>query len=88
MEAKLPQKIDRCIAIDLHKHYLVIAGVNREQEVVLAPRRMDFTQWKRWQVANLKETDAVVVESTTNAWHLYDQVEPLVGLAVVANPMN
>ena len=85
MEAKLSQQIDRCIAIDLHKHYLVIAGVNREQEVVLAPRRMDFTQWGRWYRASLTETDAVVVESTTNAWHLYDQIAPL---AVVANPIK
>jgi len=88
MEARLSQQIDRCLAIDLHKHYLVVAGVDREQEVVLAPRRMDFKQWKRWYPANLTEHDAVVVESTTNAWHLYDQVEPLVGQAVVANPIR
>ena len=42
MEAKLPQEIERCLAIDLHKHYLVVGGVNRAQEVVLPPRRMTF----------------------------------------------
>jgi transposase len=34
----------------------------------------------------LRKTDVLVVESTSNAWDFYDQVEPLVGRAVVANP--
>ncbi len=35
--------------------------------------------------ANLKSTDAIVLEATTNAWQIYDQVVPYVGRAVVAH---
>lgn len=88
MEAHLSQEIERCLAIDLHKHYLVVGGVNRAQEVVLSPRRMGFEEWARWYPGNLHATDAVVIEATTNAWYLHDQIASLVGLAVVANPIK
>jgi hypothetical protein len=29
----------RSLAVDLHKHYLVIGGVNAQPDVVLKPRR-------------------------------------------------
>jgi hypothetical protein len=54
--------------------------------VVLTPRRIELEAWPRWAQANLHKTDALVVESTSNAWDFYDQVAPLVGQAVVANP--
>jgi len=77
--------IERFIAVDLHKHYLVVGGVNAQQQVVLLPRRMDLSAWPTWAQKNLRPTDALVVEATTNAWDFYDQVKPLVGRAVVAN---
>jgi Transposase and inactivated derivatives len=39
-----------------------------------------------WLKKNLRATDHVVLESTTNAWHVYDLLEPLVERAMVANP--
>ena len=35
--------IERHLAVDLHKHYLVIGGVDTRQEVVLSPRRWTWT---------------------------------------------
>ena len=70
------------------KHYLVVGGVDAKQEVVLPPRRVNLGNWLKWAGANLKATDAVVLEATTNAWEIYDQVLPLVGRAVVANPVQ
>ena len=32
---------ERYLAVDLHKHYVVVGGVNAQQQVVLPPRRMD-----------------------------------------------
>ena len=64
----------------------MVGGVNARQEVVLAPRRIELATWPRWSQAHLEKTDALVVESTSNAWDFYDQVAPLVGRAVVANP--
>ena len=88
MNSKSPSGFARFIGIDLHKHYLVVGGVNAGQEVVLPPRRVNLENWLKWAEANLKPTDAVVLEATTNAWEIYDQVLPLVGRAVVANPVQ
>ena len=76
----------RYIAIDLHKHYLMVGGIDAHQRVVLHPRKLDLERWLAWAQANLQPTDAVVIEATTNAWHIYDQLVPLVGRVVVAHP--
>jgi transposase len=81
-----PTMFERYVAVDLHKAYVMVGGVNARQEVVLPPRRLELDAWPRWAKANLKKTDALVVESTSNAWDFYDHVAPLVGQAVVANP--
>lgn len=76
---------ERYLAVDLHKHYLVIGGVNAHQEIVLGPRRMDLAAWPTWAQAHLLPTDSLVVEATTNAWDFYDHTQPLVGRLQVAN---
>ncbi len=76
----------RFLALDLHKHYLVVGGVNRQQEVVLNPRRISLQKWPAWAKTNLLSTDTVVLEATTNAWEIYDQVAPLVDRTIVAHP--
>lgn len=81
-------KYERYLALDVHKHYLVVGGVNAQQQVVLPPRRLDWEAWQAWITAHLQSTDAVVLEATTNAWTVYDQVAPRVGRAVVANPLQ
>jgi len=75
---------DRPLAVDLHKHYLVIGGVNPRQEIVLPPRRLDLDDWLQWAKQNLVATDTLVVEATTHAWDFYDQTHPLVGRLLVA----
>jgi transposase len=82
----LPPSCTRFLAVDLHKDYVVVGGVNARIETVLSPRRIELNVWPHWATTNLKSTDALVVESTSNAWDFYDQVAPLVGRAVVANP--
>lgn len=77
--------IERYIAIDAHKQYLVVGGLNAQMEVVLPLRRIAVSRFPEWAQANLKPSDAVVIEATTNTWTLYDTLAPLVGKAVVAN---
>jgi transposase len=77
---------ERYIAIDLHKHYLMVGGINAQQQVVLTPRKITLDRFVDWAQANLRPTDAVVIEATTNAWHIYDQLVPLSGRVVVAHP--
>ena len=76
----------RYIAIDIHKHYLMIGGIDAHKRVVLQPRRVELHRWSEWAQANLHPTDAVVIEATTNAWVIYDLLVTLVGHAVVVHP--
>ena len=76
----------RYIAIDIHKHYLMIGAIDAAKQVVLPPRRVELARWPKWAHANLLSTDAVVIEATTNAWAIYDLLAPLVGRAVVVHP--
>ena len=78
----------RYVALDIHKHYCVIAGVDREGRVLLQPVRVEHADLEGWLTKNLVTTDQVVIESTTNAWHVYDLLEPLVERVVVANPIR
>src|SRR5215211_6193319 len=76
----------RYIAIDIHKHYLMIGGIDAHKRIVLQPRRVELHRWPHWAQANLHPSDAVVIEATTNAWVIYDQLVDLVGRVVVVHP--
>jgi transposase len=76
----------RYIAIDIHKHYLLIGGIDAHKRIVLQPRKVELHRWREWAEANLHPTDAVVIEATTNAWVSYDLLSTLVGRAVVVHP--
>jgi transposase len=86
MESSPRQTFRRNIAIDAHKNYVKVGGLNPQLEVVLPLRKVSIRRFAKWAQANLEPTDAVVIEATTNTWELYDIVAPLVGKAVVAHP--
>lgn len=56
--------------------------------MTLQPVRVDHADLEGWLQKNLQESDHVVIESTTNAWHVHDLLEPLVERVVVANPIK
>jgi transposase len=76
----------RYVALDIHKQYCIIGGVDREGRVVLHAVRVEHVDLEGWLKKNLLATDHVVLESTTNAWYVYDLLEPLVERVVIANP--
>jgi transposase len=78
----------RYVALDIHKYYSVVAGVDREGAEILPACRVEHLDLENWLVKHLQPTDRVVIESTTNAWHVYDLLEPLVGEVLVANPIK
>ena len=80
--------IRRHVALDIHKHYCVVAGVDRDGRVMLQPVRVEHGDLEGWRKKHLLASDHVVIESTTNAWHVYDLLEPLVERVVVANPIK
>jgi len=78
----------RYIALDIHKQYCVVAGVDREGRLLLQPVRVEHADLEEWLKKHLYSTDQVVIESTTNAWHVYDLLAPLAKRVVVANPIQ
>jgi transposase len=78
----------RYLALDIHKHYSIVAGVNFEGQVILEPVRVEHADLETWLKKHIHLTDYVVIESTTNAWHIYDLLEPLAEKVLVANPIK
>ena len=78
----------RYLALDIHKHYSIVAGVNFEGEVILEPVRVEHANLAVWLGKHILPTDYVVIESTTNAWYVYDLLEPLAEKVLVANPIK
>lgn len=76
----------RFVALDVHKSYIVVGAVDATQTIILAPRRVTMAQFDEWAKRHLLSTDQVVLETTTNAWDLYDRLVPLVERVVVADP--
>lgn len=78
----------RYLALDIHKYYSVVAGVNFDSQVILEPVRIEHVDLEAWLEKHIQPSDYVVIESTTNAWHIYDLLEPLAEKVLVANPIK
>jgi len=77
--------IQRYIALDIHKEYILAGGMNASQEWILPSRKLEMSRFEEWAKRHLCESDAVVIETTTNVWDIYDKVQALAGHAVVAH---
>jgi len=78
----------RFVGLDVHRRYATVAAVDTKQQVVLTARRIDFNDFDEWVRKHLRRTDVVTLEATSNAWHLYDMLVPLVASVTVANPIQ
>jgi transposase len=78
----------RFVGLDVHRRYATVAAVDSTQQVVLTARRIDFEDFDVWTRKHLRPTDVVTLEATSNAWHLYDLLVPLVASVTVANPIQ
>ena len=76
----------RYVGLDVHKHYVMVGAVDQTQQTVLPPRKVALVDLESWARKYLQPTDQVVLEATTNAWHVHDLLEPLVERVVVAHP--
>ena len=77
--------VQRYIALDIHKEYVLAGGMSAAQEWTLPPRKIEMGRFREWAMKNLCDTDGVVIETTTNVWDIYDLVQPRVARAVVAH---
>jgi transposase len=77
---------DRFVGLDVHKHYLVAAAVDPDRNEVMSPRRVPLVRLDSWVRKTLTPQDAVVLEMTTNAFQLYDDLLPHVHSVTVVHP--
>lgn len=77
---------NRFIGLDIHKFYMVAAGVDADQNEVLSPQRVTWERFDAWMKRTLKSSDAVVIEMTTNTWEVYDALLPNVHSVCVVHP--
>lgn len=76
---------ERYVGLDIHKHHVMVAAVNAQQQLVLAPQKIALHQFQAWARQHLRATDCIALEATTNAWELHDQLVPLGAEIRVAN---
>jgi len=76
----------RFIGLDVHKHYIIAVGVDRDKNLVLGPQRVEIVRLEEWARKRLSAQDAVVLEVTTNAYEVYDALRPLVGSVTMVHP--
>ncbi len=77
----------RFVGLDVHKRSVTVGAVDPEQHIVLRPLRLGWDVFDQWRSSHLHPTDAVVLESTANAWHIYDRINASVASVTVANPL-
>jgi len=76
----------RFIGLDVHKHYLIAIAVNPAGEQIGGPWRAQLSHLDEWAQSHLTPQDAVVLETTTNAWTVHDDLQPLVHSVTLVHP--
>ncbi len=76
----------RFVGLDIHKAYLVAVGVNAQREVVYGPHRVPNERAEKWIATQLTAQDSVILEMTTNSWHMVDLLRPQVQSVTVVHP--
>jgi transposase len=79
----------RYVGLDVHKHFLEVCIIDRKGQVLwrgrVDCRREPLMRFARKQ---LKKTDRVALEATTNTWPVVDLIKPHVRQLVVGNPLK
>jgi transposase len=84
--SRIQRSPDRFVGLDVHKHYLIAVAVDADRNEVLGPRRVPLERLDAWVRKTLTPQDAVVLEMTTNAYQLYDDLLPHVHSVTVVHP--
>ncbi len=84
--APVPREPTRFMGLDIHKHYFVATAVDAKQNQVYSPKKVSNSQLEAWIAKVLTPDDAVVLEMTTNTWHMVDALEPYVHSVTVVHP--
>lgn len=79
----------RYVGLDVHKHFLEVCIIDRKGRVLwrgrVDCRRESLMQFAKEQ---LKKSDRVALEATTNTWPVADLLRPHVQQIVIGNPLK
>jgi transposase len=76
----------RFVGLDIHKRHVVAAAVDHRQNICLKPVKIKVEHFAEWAKVNLRPTDWVALEASTNSWAFHDQLQEVVEAVFVANP--
>lgn len=83
-----PAEPVRYIGLDIHKHFVMRAAVDEQQQMSLSPRRIGTKQLASWASTHLLPTDQLIMEATTNVWVLHDLLRPHVASVTAVHPFH
>ena len=78
--------IPRYFGIDTHKHYVLVAAVDAQQEALLKPTRVSMADLPQWAAQHLTAHDQVTLEVGSNTWSVVDTLRCHAGHVIAANP--
>jgi transposase len=78
--------ITRNFGMDIHQVFAMIVAVDNRQQIVYPVRKVRMVDLESWAAQELTASDAVVIEVTTNAWHVVDVLGAYAGQVAVVNP--
>ena len=81
-----PPPPKRFVGLDIHKHFFVAVGVDRELEQIIGSQKIEWPDFESWIRRHLTAEDSVVIEMTTNTWEVYDALLPHVHSVTVVHP--
>lgn len=76
----------RFVGLDVHKHYLVAYALDADLKRSFGPQHVPLEDLDQWRQKRLTHDDAMVLEMTTNAFQLYDDLLPHVHSVTVVHP--
>ena len=79
----------RYVGLDVHKEFIEVCVVDRKGKI-LTRGRVDCRREEllRFATKELRKTDRVALEATTNTWPVVDILRPHVAQVVVGNPLK
>ena len=75
----------RYIGLDVHKNFIMIAAVDRGQETIMAPRKVNMTQFDDWIAGHITPEDTVALEVSNGSWEIHDRLRQHTKNILVAN---
>lgn len=79
------EAVQRHLGLDVHREQVMVAAVDCQQTVLMAPFRVAVSRFAQWAETHLQPADRIALEATSNAWTFYDILDPLVAEVKIAD---